>query len=196
MLVGSPLIERIPIGVLVGVMFMVVIGTFEWCSFRLIGKIPLADTLIGISVAVITVFADLAIAVITGVILAALVFAWQHAKQINVKTSTNKMGGKVYKLDGPLFFASVQNFQDLFDPANDPDDVVVDFENSRVTDHSAIEAIDKLAIRYQKVHKRLHLKHVSEECRQLLKTAGPLVEVNVVEDPHYHVAVDRKDFSG
>ena len=195
-LVGSPLIERIPIGVLVGVMFMVVIGTFEWCSFRLIGKIPLADTLIGISVAVITVFADLAIAVITGVILAALVFAWQHAKQINVKTSTNKMGGKVYKLDGPLFFASVQNFQELFDPANDPDDVVVDFENSRVTDHSAIQAIDKLAVRYEKVHKRLHLKHVSEECRQLLKTAGPLVEVNVVEDPHYHVAVDKKDFAG
>ena len=193
-LVGSPLIEQIPIAVLVGVMFMVVIGTFEWCSFRLIGKIPLADTLIGISVAVITVFADLAIAVITGVILSALVFAWQHAKQIHAEVSTNKMGGKVYKLNGPLFFASVQNFQDIFDPKSDPDDVVVDFKNSRVTDHSAIQAIDKLAERYNKEHKRLHLKHVSEECRLLLKTAGPLVEVNVVEDPNYHVAVNKKDF--
>ncbi len=193
-LVGSSLIEQIPIAVLVGVMFMVVIGTFEWCSFRLIGKIPLADTLIGISVAVITVFADLAIAVITGVILSALVFAWQHAKQINAEISTNKMGGKVYSLNGPLFFASVQNFQEIFDPKNDPDDVVVDFQNSRVADHSAIQAIDKLAERYNKEHKRLHLKHVSEECRLLLKTAGPLVEVNVVEDPHYHVAVNKKDF--
>ncbi|MEE9350893.1 MAG: SulP family inorganic anion transporter [Thiotrichaceae bacterium] len=193
-LVGSPLIEQIPIGVLIGVMFMVVIGTFEWCSFRLIGKIPLPDTLIGISVAVITVFADLAIAVITGVILSALVFAWQHAKQIHAEISTNKMGGKVYSLNGPLFFASVQNFQDIFDPKNDPDDVVVDFQNSRVTDHSAIQAIDKLAERYNKEHKRLHLKHVSEECRLLLKTAGPLVEVNVVEDPHYHVAVNKGDF--
>lgn len=193
-LVGSSLIEQIPIAVLVGVMFMVVIGTFEWCSFRLIGKIPLPDTLIGISVAVITVFADLAIAVITGVILSALVFAWQHARQIHATISTNKMGGKVYSLNGPLFFASVQNFQEIFDPKNDPDDVVVDFQNSRVADHSAIQAIDKLAERYEKEHKRLHLKHVSEECRMLLKTAGPLVEVNVVEDPQYHVAVDKKDF--
>jgi SulP family sulfate permease len=193
-LVGSPLIERIPIAVLIGVMFMVVIGTFEWGSFHLIGKIPLPDTLIGISVAVITVFADLAMAVITGVILSALVFAWQHAREINAQISTNKMGGKVYKLNGPLFFASVQNFQEIFDPKNDPDDVVVDFNNSRVADHSAIEAIDKLAVRYEKVHKRLHLKHVSKECRQLLKTAGPLVEVNVVEDPQYHVAVDKRDF--
>ncbi len=193
-LVGSPLIEQIPIGVLVGVMFMVVIGTFEWCSFRLLGKIPLPDTLIGISVAVITVFADLAIAVITGVILSALVFAWQHAKQIHAEISENKMGGKVYSLNGPLFFASVQNFQEIFDPKNDPDDVVVDFKNSRVADHSAIQAIDKLAERYLREGKRLHLKHVSPECRLLLKTAGHLVEVNVVEDPQYHVAVDKRDF--
>jgi len=194
-LVAAPLIERIPIAVLVGVMFMVVIGTFEWCSFRLIGKIPLADTIIGISVAVITVFADLAIAVVTGVILSALAFAWNHAREINTNISYNKMGGKVYQLNGPLFFASVQNFQELFTPHEDPDDVVVDFQNSRVTDHSAIEAIDKLAVRYNKVGKRLHLKHVSPECRALLKTAGPLVEVNVVEDPTYHVAVDKKVFT-
>ena len=194
-LVAAPLIERIPIAVLVGVMFMVVIGTFEWCSFRLIGKIPLTDTIIGISVAVITVFADLAIAVVTGVILSALAFAWNHAREINTNISYNKMGGKVYKLNGPLFFASVQNFQELFTPHEDPDDVVVDFQNSRVTDHSAIEAIDKLALRYDKVGKRLHLKHVSPECHTLLKTAGPLVEVNVVEDPTYHVAVDKKAFA-
>ena len=193
-LVGSSLIEQIPIAVLVGVMFMVVIGTFEWGSFRLIGKIPAADTLIGISVAVITVFFDLAIAVIAGVILSALVFAWQHAKHIYATTRTNRMGGKVYELNGPLFFASVQNFQEIFDPKNDPDDVVVDFKNARVADHSAIEAIDKLAERYLKEEKRLHLKHLSKECRQLMKTAGDLVEVNVVEDPTYHVAVDRKDF--
>ncbi len=193
-LVGSSLIEKVPIAVLVGVMFMVVIGTFEWCSFRLIGKIPPADTFIGIAVAVITVFADLAIAVITGVILSALVFAWQHAKHIYATTRINHMGGKVYELNGPLFFASTQHFQEIFDPKNDPDDVVVDFKNSRVTDHSAIEAIDKLAERYLKEGKRLHLKHLSPECRQLLKTAGDLVEVNVVEDPQYHLAVDKKDF--
>ena len=193
-LVGSSLIERIPIAVLVGVMFMVVIGTFEWCSFRLIGKIPPADTLIGISVAVITVFSDLAIAVIVGVILSALVFAWQHAKHINASVSTNRMGGKVYELNGPLFFASAHHFQEIFDPKNDPDDVVVDFKNSRVADHSAIEAIDKLAERYLKEHKRLHLKHLAPECRQLLRTAGDLVEVNVVEDPNYHLAVNKEDF--
>ena len=193
-LVGSSLIEQIPIAVLVGVMFMVVIGTFEWCSFRLIGKIPPADTFIGISVAVITVIFNLAIAVIAGVVLSALVFAWQHAKQIYATTRTNRMGGKVYELNGPLFFASTQNFQEIFDPKNDPDDVVVDFKNSRVADHSAIEAIDKLAERYQKEDKRLHLKHLAPECRQLLKTAGDLVEVNVVEDPQYHLAVDKKDF--
>lgn len=194
-LVAAPLVERIPIAVLVGVMFMVVIGTFEWCSFRLIGKIPLSDTLVGISVAVITVFADLAIAVITGIILSALAFAWNHARQINVSTSYNKMGDKVYKLSGPLFFASTQNFQELFNPSEDTDDVVVDFQHSRVADHSAIQAIDKLAERYDKVHKRLHLKHLSPECSLLLKKAGHLVEVNVVEDPHYHVAVDKEAFS-
>ncbi len=194
-LVGSSLIEQIPIAVLVGVMFMVVIGTFEWCSFRLIGKIPPADTFIGISVAVITVFYDLAIAVIVGVILSALVFAWQHAKHINATSFTNRMGGKVYQLNGPLFFASVHHFQEIFDPKGDPDDVVVDFKNSRVADHSAIEAIDRLAERYLKEHKRLHLKHLSPECRQLLRTAGDLVEVNVVEDPTYHVAVDKEAFS-
>lgn len=189
---GSQLIDIIPIAVLVGVMFMVVIGTFEWGSLRLLGKIPLADWVIIVAVTAITVITDnLALAVITGVILSALVFAWEHASHINAKIRYNRMGDKVYELEGPLFFASTQNFQDIFTPREDTDDVVVDFKNSRVADHSAIEAIDKLAERYDRAEKRLHLKHLSEECRSLLKKAGHLVEVNVVEDPHYHVADDK-----
>lgn len=190
-LVASPLIEQIPIAVLIGVMFMVVIGTFEWCSFRLIGRIPLPDTIIGITVAVVTVFVDLAVAVIIGVILSALVFAWQHAKEITIKMSTNAEGIRVYELYGPLFFASVSNFQDLFTPKDDPDEVIIDFKHSRVADHSAIEAIDKLAERYLKRGKTLHLRHLSPQCRQLLKQAGDLVEVNVLEDPTYRVADDQ-----
>jgi len=189
-LIASPLIEQIPIAVLIGVMFMVVIGTFEWCSFRLIGRIPLPDAIIGITVAVVTVFVDLAIAVIIGVILSALVFAWQHAKEITIKMSTNAEGIRVYELYGPLFFASVSNFQDLFNPKDDPDEVIIDFKHSRVADHSAIEAIDKLAERYLKRGKTLHLRHLSPQCRQLLKQAGDLVEVNVLEDPTYRVADD------
>ncbi|MCF6189482.1 MAG: SulP family inorganic anion transporter [Cocleimonas sp.] len=191
-LYASPLIEVIPIAVLVGVMFMVVIGTFEWGSLRMLGKIPLADWFIIVAVTAITVISDnLALAVIIGVILSALVFAWEHASHISATTRIDRMGNKVYELNGPLFFASTQNFQDIFTPKEDTDDVVVDFKHSRVADHSAIEAIDKLAIRYDRAGKRLHLKHVSEECRLLLKKAGPLVEVNVVEDPTYHVADDK-----
>ena len=191
-LYASSLIETIPIAVLVGVMFMVVIGTFEWGSLRLLGKIPLADWFIIVAVTAITVISDnLAIAVIIGVILSALVFAWEHAKSINASTRFDRMGNKVYEINGPLFFASTQNFQDIFTPKEDTDDVVVDFKNSRIADHSAIEAIEKLAVRYDRADKRLHLKHVSEECRLLLKKAGPLVEVNVVEDPTYHVADDK-----
>ena len=189
---ASELIEQIPVAVLVGVMFMVVIGTFEWGSFRLFGKVPTADIFIGISVALITVVSDnLALAVIIGVILSALVFAWNHAKEINVTTRINRMGDKVYELHGPLFFASVRNFQELFSPRDDTDDVTVDFKDSRVTDHSAIEAIDKLAERYERANKRLHIIHLSPECAGLLKKAGHLVEVNVVEDPKYHIADDK-----
>jgi SulP family sulfate permease len=189
---ASKLIDIIPIAVLVGVMFMVVIGTFEWGSLRMLGKIPLADWFIIVAVTLITVFTDnLALAVITGVILSALVFAWEHARHINATIRYDRMGNKVYELNGPLFFASTQNFQDIFTPKEDTDDVVVDFKNSRVSDHSAIEAIDKLAERYERAGKRLHLKHLTKECRVLLKKAGKLVEVNVVEDPHYHVADDK-----
>ena len=173
---------------------MVVIGTFAWQSLRILRLIPLTDALVMVLVTVVTVMTDLAIAVVVGVIVSALVFAWEHAKHINVKSYQNEAGDKVYELHGPLFFASVNNFQDLFDPKNDTDDVIVDFQHSRVADHSAIQAIDKLAERYDKVHKRLHLTHLSPECRLLLKKAGHLVEVNVIEDPNYHVAVDKDAF--
>ncbi len=190
-LFASDLIEMIPLAALTGVMFMVVIGTFEWSSLRIMGKIPLSDAFVLILVSAVTVATDLAIAVVVGVIVSALVFAWQHAKHIQVKSCLNDMGGKIYELEGPLFFASVRNFQDLFDPKNDPDDVVVEFQKSRVYDHSAIEAIDTLAERYLNAHKRLHLRHLSPECTQLLKKAGNLVEVNVIEDLHYHIALDQ-----
>ncbi len=190
-LVGSALIEMIPVAALVGVMFIVVLGTFEWASFRLLGKIPLADTIIGIMVAAVTVYADLAIAVIVGVIASALVFAWEHAKQTGAKAYINQDGVKVYELHGPLFFGSVQTFGELFDVRNDPDEVIVDFYDSRVADHSGIEAIDSLAERYLKAGKTLHLIHLSGECRDLLEKAGDLVEVNVMEDPKYHVADNR-----
>ena len=190
-LFASGLIEMIPLAALTGVMFMVVIGTFEWSSFRIMGKIPMSDAFILILVSAVTVATDLAIAVVVGVIVSALVFAWQHAKHIKVESYINQMEGKVYELEGPLFFASVKNFQDLFDPKNDPDDVVVEFQNSRVYDHSAIEAIDTLAERYLNVEKRLHLRHLSPECKKLLKKAGDLVEVNMIDDPRYRVADDQ-----
>lgn len=190
-LFASDLIEMIPLAALTGVMFMVVIGTFEWSSLRIMGKIPRADAFVLVLVSAVTVATDLAIAVVVGIIVSALVFAWEHAKHINVKIYSGKLGSKVYELHGPLFFASVNNFQDLFDPRDDPDDVVVEFQHSRVMDHSAIEAIDTLAERYLNAGKRLHLRHLSEECRQLLRQAGDLVEVNVIEDPRYRVAVNE-----
>jgi SulP family sulfate permease len=188
---ASELISKIPLAALVGVMFMVVVGTFEWSSFRILGKIPKSDAFILISVSAITVITDnLAIAVLIGVIIAALVFAWNHAKHITVHITRDNEDSKVYELHGPLFFGSVHNFQELFDPKNDPDDVVVEFKYSRVSDHSAIEAIDTLAERYLSADKRLHLRHVSPECRKLLRKAGGLCEVNVIEDPTYLVADD------
>ncbi len=190
-LFASSLIEMIPIAALVGVMFIVVLGTFEWASFRLLGRIPLADTLVGITVAVVTVLTDLAIAVVVGVIMSALVFAWEHAKHISAKTYVDDKGFKFYEITGPLFFGSVQNFHELFDPGNDPQEVVVDFANTRVYDHSGLEAIDTLAERFARAQKTLHLRHLSAECKDLMDKAGSLVEVNVMEDPSYHVADDR-----
>jgi len=190
-LFASSLIERIPMAVLVGVMFIVVIGTFEWSSIRIFSKIPKHDAFVLVLVSAVTVATDLAIAVVVGVIVSALVFAWEHAKHINVNSYIDDNGSKIYELNGPLFFGSVKNFRDLFTPLEDPDDVIIEFQNSRVTDHSAIEAIDSLAEAYIKAGKQLHLRHLTEECKQLLDNAGNLVEVNRLEDPVYHVADDK-----
>ena len=188
---ASSLIEMIPMAALVGVMFIVVLGTFEWSSLRIFRKIPKSDAFVLVLVSGVTVFTDLAIAVVVGVIVSALVFAWEHASHINVKSYDTDDGSRVYELNGPLFFGSVKNFLDLFTPADDPDDVIIEFQNSRVSDHSAIEAIDNLAVKYIKAGKKLHLRHLSPECAELLTKAGDLVEVNVLEDPKYHVADDK-----
>lgn len=190
-LFASPLIEMVPIAALVGVMFIVVVSTFEWASLRLIGKVPKGDIFVGVLVTVVTVSTDLAVAVALGVIVSALIFAWEHAKQISATINHDDDGTKVYELHGPLFFASVYGFQNLFDPKGDPDDVIVEFRHSRVADHSAIEAIDALADRYKRAGKTIHLRHLSPECRKLLRKAGDLVEVNIHEDPKYYVASDQ-----
>ena len=188
---ASGLIEMIPMAALVGVMFIVVMGTFEWSSLRIIGKIPKTDAFVLVLVSAVTVFTDLAVAVVVGVIVSALFFAWEHASHINVTSYDDKNGSRVYELNGPLFFGSVQNFLELFNPADDPDDVIIEFQNSRVADHSAIEAIDNLAEKYIKAGKKLHLRHLSPECKVLLTKAGDLVEINMMEDPTYHVADDQ-----
>lgn len=191
-LFGSSLIEQIPLAALVGVMFMVVVGTFAWSSFRIINKIPLADAIVLVLVSGITVASDLAVAVVAGVIVSALVYAWQSAKKIHANTSVNSEGSKIYKMEGPLFFGSVASFNDLFDPKNDPDDVVIDFQNSRVVDHSGLQAIDSLAERYNNAGKQLHLRHLSKDCKALLHKARNLVEFSVLEDPDYGIATDYK----
>jgi len=190
-LFASPLIEMIPVAALVGIMFMVVIGTFEWGSFNMMNKVPREDAFVVILVAAVTVATDLAIAVIVGVIATALVFAWKQARHVYTDISIDENGSKVYVVHGPLFFASVHRFNELFDIKNDPDDVIIDFAYSRVADHSAIETIDNLAEKYTKAGKTLHLRHLSIECKALLENAGDLVEINIKEDPHYHVADDK-----
>ncbi len=189
-LVASPLIEQIPLAALIGVMFIVVIGTFEWSSFRVIRKVPRSDALVLVLVSAVTVATDLAMAVVVGVIVSALVFAWEHAKYIRIEAREDHKGSTVYAVTGPLFFGSVSSFLERFDPQQDNDDVVIDFARSRVADHSGLEAIDTLADRYLSAGKTLHLVHLSDECRRLLRRAGNLVEVNVIEDPRYFVADD------
>jgi SulP family sulfate permease len=189
-LVGSSMIEAIPLAALIGVMFIVVIGTFEWSSFRIMGKVPRSDAMILVLVSAVTVATDLAIAVVVGVIVSALVFAWEHAKHVLVETRQDHKGSTVYAVMGPLFFGSVTSFLEQFDPSQANDDVVVDFAGSRVCDHSGLEAIDTLAERYLSAGKTLHLVHLSAECQKLLTKAGNLVEVNVIEDPRYFVAED------
>ena len=190
-LFGSDWIERIPLAALIAVMFVVSEKTFEWGSLRVLHKVPRHDALIIVAVTVITVLTDLVIAVIAGVIIAALVFAWQHAKQINVQTSVDENGWKIYDLEGSLFFASIATFQQLFTPQDDPREVIIEFRRARVVDHSALEAIDNLAERYQELGKRLHLRHLSPDCLDVLERAKGMVEVNVLEDPHYHIADDK-----
>jgi SulP family sulfate permease len=190
-LFGSSVIEQIPLAALIGVMFVVCEKTFEWGTFRLFGKVPRADALVVVLVAGVTLAFNLASAVVVGVIVSALVFAWQHAKRIRVATSVDAQGWKVYELEGTLFFASSTGFQELFAVKDDPQDVVVEFLRARVADHSAIQAIDALAERYRSAGKRLHLRHLSPDCRELLERARDMIEVNLPEDPRYRVADDK-----
>jgi len=190
-LFASKWIEMIPLAALIGVMFVVAEKTFEWGSLRLFGKVPKQDVFVGLLVGGVTVIADLAIAVILGVIVSALVFAWEHAKQISVNSYIDNKGWKVYELQGTLFFASIAAFQNLFTPSNDTNDVVIDFKNAKVVDHSALAAIDGLALRYVSAGKKLHLKHLSPDCLELLDNAKGMIEVNVMEDPKYHIADNK-----
>ena len=187
----SPWIEKIPLAGLIGVMFVVCEKSFAWGSLQALRKIPRQDAIIVVGVTVITVLTDLAVAVLAGVVFAALVFAWQHAKQIQAQISTDAQGWKVYRLQGSLFFASTANFTALFDPKNDPQHVVIEFREAKVVDHSAIEAIDTLAVRYRQAGKTLHLRHLSPDCLEVLEKAKDMVEVNEFEDPHYHIADNK-----
>lgn len=190
-LVGSSLIEQIPLAALVGVMFMVVIGTFAWNSLRIMTRIPLLDAAVIVLVTVVTVFYDLATAVVVGVIVSALAYAWNNARRIHVieRDSVRTPGAHVYEIEGPLFFGSTDGFAELFHPETDPDVVIVDFMRSRVVDQSALQAIEDLARRYEAQGKTLQLRHLSRDCHKLLKKAGQLM-VDSDDDPEYAVAVD------
>ena len=189
-LFAAPLIEMIPVAVLIGVMLIVVIGTFEWSSFRILRKIPKGDAFVLILVSIVTVFTDLAMAVVSGVIVSALIFAWAQAKHIRVEQREDHKGATVYMVHGPLFFSSTSEFLRQFSPQDDHQEIIIDFQHSRVCDHSGLDAIDTLAEHYLNAGKQLHLIHLSKDCRNLLKKAGNLVEVNVIEDPKYFVATN------
>lgn len=195
-LFASGLIEQVPIAALVGVMFMVVIGTFAWSSFRILHKIPFADALVLVTVSLVTVFKDLAIAVIVGIIMSALVYAWENAKRIRARKRFKEDGTKVYEIYGPLFFGSIQAFNTKFDVKNDPEKIEIDFLESKVSDHSAIEALFNLVEKYEKANKQIRLKHLSEECKDIMVKASPkLLSVieESIDDPRYHV-MTRTDF--
>lgn len=193
-LFGAPLIEQVPIAALVGVMFMVVIGTFAWSSFRILNKIPIADAFVLILVSGLTVVFDLAIAVFAGIIVSALVFSWENAKRIRARKSYKEDGTKVYEIWGPLFFGSVQVFLSKFNVEEDPENIEIDFIESRVSDHSGIEAIFGLVERYNKAGKTVRLKHLSPDCVRLLrkasKTFHPVIEEDI-DDPRYYVVTDQ-----
>ena len=187
-LFGAPVIEKLPMAALVGVMIMVAIGTFEWASFKIINKMPKHDIFIGILVAVITILLhNLALAVLIGVIISALVFAWESAKRIRARTFIDENGVKHYEIYGPLFFGSTMNFIEKFDIENDPSEVIIDFKESRVNDMSAIEALNNLTKKYNIAGKTVRLKHLSKDCIQLLKNAEAVIDVNILEDPTYKV---------
>jgi SulP family sulfate permease len=191
-LFASSLIEQVPIAALVGVMFMVVVGTFAWSSFRIINKIPLSDALVLISVSMLTVIFDLAVAVIAGIIISALVFAWENAKRIRARKHFLDDGTKVYEIWGPLFFGSIQEFKSKFDVNDDPKNVRIDFMESRVSDHSALEALYQMVDKYEAVGKTLTIQHLSEECQNLMIKASPRLEKVIeknIDDPRYHVMV-------
>ncbi|MDA9263460.1 SulP family inorganic anion transporter [Saprospiraceae bacterium] len=195
-LFAAPLIEQIPIAALVGVMFMVVVGTFAWSSFRIMNKIPLADAFVLIAVSAITVYVDLAVAVIAGVIISALVFAWKNATMIRARKRMKNENTKVYEIWGPLFFGSIQNFNEKFDPRNDPDNVEIDFIESKVSDHSGIEAMKGIANKYLELGKNVKFTHLSPECKTLLMKANPKfadVIEDSIDDPRYHVVTDLLD---
>ena len=190
-LFGAPIIELLPMAALVGVMIMVAIGTFEWASFRIINKMPKHDIFVGIVVALITILLhNLALAVLIGVIIAALVFAWESAKRIRAKKYIDEKGVKHYEIYGPLFFGSTTAFSEKFDIKNDPNEVIIDFKESKITDMSAIDAVNKITGRYAKLNKTVHLRHLSADCRTLLKNADSEIDVNILEDPTYKIVGD------
>jgi SulP family sulfate permease len=192
-LFAGSLIEMIPLAALTGVMFMVVIGTFAWSSLRIIRRIPQSDAFVLVLVSATTVMFDLAMAVIAGIVVSALVFSWKKSQDISAKTFLDKNGAKHYNLKGHLYFASIQSFSKIFSVSSDPDEVCIDFNDARILDHSGIEAVNALTDKYLKAGKKLHLYHLSHDCRRLLKNAEKIVEVNVNEDPVYEVADDELD---
>ena len=197
-LFASGLIEQVPIAALVGVMFMVVIGTFAWSSFRILNKIPKTDVFVLILVSALTVIFDLAIAVFAGVIISALVFSWENAVRIRARKHVKEDGTKVYEIWGPLFFGSISTFSSKFDVKNDPEQVEIDFMESRVSDHSAIEAVSSIVGKYEKAGKTVHLKHLSEECKLLLHKNSPkfsTVIIDAIDDPRYHVVENPEEFN-
>ena len=190
-LFGAPVIEKLPIAALVGVMVMVAIGTFEWISLRIINKMPKHDIFVGVLVAVITILLhNLALAVLIGVIISALVFAWESAKRIRAKKYIDENGVKHYEIYGPLFFASTTAFSEKFDVFEDPNEVIIDFRESKIADMSAIDALNKITERYAKLGKKVHLRHLSKDCRILLDNADDVIDINIMEDPTYKVVAN------
>ena len=188
-LVGAPIIEMIPLAALVGVMFMVVIGTFAWSSFKILRRVPFTDAFVTILVTIVTVISDLAVAVVVGVIVSALAYAWNNARRIHAHTEISENGAKIYRIQGPLFFGSSDGFLELFDVQNDPNEVIIEFSDSRVVDQSALQAIEAVAGKYELANKRIQLRHLSRDCHSLLTKAGHLV-IDSDDDPDYALAVN------